>query len=137
MAKTKSETEVQETAAATKRIFTAKKAVTLPTLSLKEQGTIAHIRFDSAFFEGKKLANAKEDEKPATLANVRDWDDDDTPEKQLVAPSVLISTLKDNYPDDSYVGMSFEIENLGKKSSKVAGRGAYNTFRIVEIEVSE
>lgn len=128
---------------ATMPAFKTVKKVTLPLLSLKN-GDIALVRFDTAAKLGKELkgdkaADGKAKKEPAHLAQVTDLTTGE--EMQMIVPAVLRSTLEEEYPAPSadkphaYVGKSFQITHLGKK---VGGKneGGYNTFKIVEIELT-
>lgn len=114
------------------------RSVTLPTLSLKDKGTLVHVLFESAFREGKQMAeqvDAKgkkiEQKAPAHVANIINLDTGE--EMQIVGSKVLRGTLEEEYPEEGYVGRCFEIENLGKHAGGRATEG-YNIFRIVEVE---
>lgn len=114
------------------------RSVTLPTLSMKDAGTLVHILFMSAFVLGRKMEQDKkagEDEKqPAHVANIINLDTGE--EMQIVGSKVLRGTLEEEYPESSYVGKCFEIENLGKHKGGKSAEG-YNTFRIIEVEKPE
>lgn len=112
--------------------FKKVKAVTLALVSLKSSGDMVHVRFDSAFAIGKKLKGDDTKKEPAHLAMVTDLDTGE--EKQMIGPTVLRSTLEEEYPNASYVKKCFEIENLGKKAGKGQSAEGYNMFRIVEVE---
>lgn len=108
------------------------KAVTLALISLKNSGDLVHVRFDSPFVMGKKLKGDDSKKEPAHLAQVTDLDTGE--EKQMIGPSVLRSTLEEEYPNTAYVGKFFEIENLGKKAGRGQSAEGYNLFRIVEVK---
>lgn len=108
------------------------KAVTLALISLKNAGDLVHVRFDTPFVMGKKLKGDDSKKEPAHLAQVTDLDTGE--EKQMIGPSVLRSTLEEEYPDAKYVGKFFEIENLGKKAGRGQSVEGYNLFRIVEVK---
>lgn len=53
---------------------------------------------------------------------------------QIVANKLLVGTLREGYPNDSYVGRKFAITKaLAKKKGKGAGDGYY-PFQVNEIE---
>lgn len=124
---------------ATVPAFTVKKKVTLPLLSMKPLD-IVHVRFDSAAKLGKKLKGDDSKKEPAHLSMVTDLTTGE--EMQMIMPAVLRSTLEEEYPRPSqeaeyaYVGKCFQITSLGKKQGKTAGTEGYNTFKIVEIELT-
>lgn len=108
------------------------KAVTLALVSLKSAGDLVHVRFDSPFAMGKKLKGDDSKKEAAHLAMVTDLDTGE--EKQMIGPTVLRSTLEEEYPNGGYVTKCFEIENLGKKAGKGQSAEGYNMFRIVEVK---
>lgn len=56
-------------------------------------------------------------------------------ECQIVANKLLVGALRDNYPNDSYVGRAFKFtKSLEKKKGK---KGEYFTFNVEEIENPE
>lgn len=126
------ETQVEENAAvaapATKLKFTVKKRVTLPLIKPKLDVPV-FIKINEPVFVGKKLeSGASKDMEAATLANVTDLETGE--EAQIIVPSVLAGIFKDEYADDAYVGLSFQLT----KHPKVSGK-RYHNFTVVEIEV--
>lgn len=105
-----------------------KKLVTVPVLTLKDN-TPRQLRFDDQMFVGKQMKETdpeKKKKEPATLVNVTDIE---TGEKhQLIVNAVLHSILDEEYPNNSYVGKTFEIERLPKREGK-----AYNGFKVFEL----
>lgn len=110
--------------------FKATKHVTLPTLSLKDAGTIVHLRFESPIRQGKNI-NPDDPKEPAHVATVLNLDTGEL--QQIVLAKQLRGTLEEEYPNDGYVGRIFELENLGKKKGGKSAEG-YNVFKITEGE---
>lgn len=108
-----------------------KKLVTIPVLKLLPD-TPVFVQVTGAIYQGKELKKGGEENlKPADLMNVKDLTTGE--DMQIVCGEVLKSTLRDEYPNDSYVGKAFRIIK-GKKKDKEGGRG-YFTYSIAEIEL--
>lgn len=108
-----------------------KRQVTLPILKLMPD-TPVYVRIDGAIFEGKQLKRGdQENMKPADLMNVTDLVTGES--MQIVCGEVLKSTLREEYPNDGYVGKAFRITK-GKRKDKEGGRG-YFTYAIAELEL--
>lgn len=114
--------------------FKTVKALTLPTLSLKDPGTVAVLRFESPIRQGKNL-NPEDTKEPAHVANVlllEDCGDRAAGEVcQIVLAKQLRGTLEEEHPNDGYVGKIFRLENMGKKKGGKSAEG-YNVFKILE-----
>lgn len=108
--------------------FVGTKHVTLPTLSLKDEGTIVTLRFESPIRQGKNI-NPADEKEAAHVANVLNLDDGAL--YQIVLAKQLRGTLEEEYPNDGYVGKIFRLENTGKKKGGKSAEG-YNVFKITE-----
>ena len=117
--------------------FSTERRVTMPSLSLKDEGIMYLLKFEDAFREstvqGKALLDAKgkptgEFEKPATVCGVTDVQTGEV--FTLLGPTVVIKNLDEHYPGGEYVGKIFAITNRGK--SKSGQR--YVNFDIAEVE---
>lgn len=111
--------------------FKVKRNLTLPTLSLKAN-EVCFVRFDEKIYIGKK-AEPKDKEaakEPPHLVNVTDLETGE--QKTLILNTVLVSTINEAYPNDSYVGLAFRIEKLEKKAGK-----DYHTFKVQEVEAPQ
>lgn len=119
-------------------MFKKKKVVTVPVLKLMP-GAPAYVRIDSPMEISKQIENKgkgtetdasgakKKKMEPATIAHVTDLIA--KCEAIIILGTVLQGVLDEKYPDQSYVGKSFEIINKGKMGDKT-----YNTYSVVEIE---
>lgn len=121
----------QELAVASKPVFNFKviKNVTLPLVKMEEDYPI-YVKITSAMFVGKEV---KGDGKtatmePAVLAHVVNLENGEA--AQIIISAVIKENLKDNYPEDSYVGKQFEFIKHAKRVGK-----RYNDYSITEIEV--
>ena len=117
--------------------YTKKKLLTRPVISMKSEGAECFIKIQSPFHEGKMREDDKAgDDKRKKSTLVLDVVNLETGEEaQLVAATMLVSTLTEEYPDDSYVGLCFHLVNTGKKEG--AGGQRYNKMLIEEIEPSD
>lgn len=107
------------------------RVVTMPSLVMKNANEprmlmiVSEMRVSNV--KGKKLPDGTY-EKPATVCDVGDIE---TGEQMIfLVPAVVAKNLDDVYPDGAYVGKTFYIENLGKRSASQR----YNDFKIVELE---
>jgi len=110
--------------------FKIARRVTLPLSKWKNE-VPKYLRIESPIFEGKEIGQPKEGEvekKPAWLFNAVDLESGET--VQVIAASVLKSTLTEEYPDNGYVGKMFELTQHRDTAKK------YNTFSITEIEAA-
>lgn len=90
-----------------------KRVITVPSLVLKMVGTAHTLQFTSPIVASTVVIKGKEDEKPARIADVINHEDDK--HYKLLVPTVVESNLDKEYPNHSYVGLSFYIQNLGKR----------------------
>ena len=118
--------------------FTRKKAVSVPNLQIPDEETV-FIRIDEPFFTGPdidiKTGEVKKDDngkdKEITIGKVIDLTEEDTMRqtKQLVFGTVLVSQLQREFPEDGYVGKSFEITKHHPKGKR------YRTYEVYELDV--
>lgn len=109
------------------------KILTLPLLKLVE-GTPVYVKFTGKTFVGKKIAEetGKVAKEPPIMANVINLATGEL--VQIMLGSVLQGILKDEYPDDSYVGKGFVIQLTEKKRGRNGGN--YNTYKVAELDLS-
>lgn len=126
----KSTTEAVKTTSATTTSsapkFTIKKEVTLPIRKLTIDEP-AYLKVTSKIVQGKKI---KDEEEAAHIMNVIDLETGAS--GQVVVPSVLMGIFEDNYENQTYVGVCFQIIKGRKPSGK-----RYHTFTVCEVEVGE
>jgi len=108
-----------------------KKLLTRPVFKWTVGKTL-HCRIESAMHVGKEIKsrNATETDKkkePATLCNVTDLSSGEL--GQFIANTVIKSTLDENYPNDTYVGLCFSITKQARQEGK-----QYDKFSIEEID---
>jgi hypothetical protein len=114
--------------------FRRKKLLTRPTLKFV-LGQPIYVKIEGPMFIGRDIktrgpaAEGKKKE-PATVLNVIDLTTGE--EAQIVCATIVKSTLSEEYPNDAYVGKSFELTKMAKEEGK-----DYNKYRIVEIEDAE
>lgn len=106
-----------------------KKILTLPVFSLKEVNTVIAVKILEPMYVGQPQKDAKEGDKPADLCHVINLDTGEM--GQIIIPAMVKSKFEE-YPDNGYVGLCFELENLGKVEGK--GGRRYNDFRVLEVE---
>lgn len=106
--------------------FKVVKHVTMPTFKLANDIPL-FVTIDDKIFTGKKL-KGEDKKEPAKIVNVTNLTTGEV--GQIVLGTVLLSNLMETYPNDGYVGKSFQIT----KHSKVAGK-EYNNYTILEIEI--
>lgn len=125
---------IADNSAAAKFVPKIAKILTLPLLKLKE-GESVYIKFTAPTFIGKQIA-AQEGEKvskePPVMANVIDLPTGEL--VQIMLGSVLQGILRDEYPDDAYVGKGFQIMLTEKKRGRNGGN--YNTYKVAELNLS-
>lgn len=125
---TKSKAKVASNNEETELQFKVVRKVTLPVLKISINKPY-FVKIDDKIFQGKKLDNDKKDNKePAFLVNVTDLKSGE--QGQIVLNKVLKETLLEEYPDESYVGLCFQIVKKPKDMGK-----DYHTFSLVEIEL--
>lgn len=113
--------------------FKVKKHVTLPLLVVNDE-VPSYVKITGAIFQAKELegSRARKNEngqvqQPPHLFHAINLETGEM--VQAIANDVLKSTLEDTYPDESYVGKSFEYV----RHAMVKGK-KYKTFSITEIE---
>ena len=113
-----------------------KKIVTVPSLAIKEPGQREILRFDSTIriskvVDKEKKADGTPKREPAMIADVTRMD---TGEQFIfIVPAVVKENLLRDYENDSFVGRTFLIQNLGKRTPTQR----YNDFGIAELEAEE
>lgn len=105
-----------------------KRMLTVPSLVLKDVGQSATLRFDSPIRESK-VVDTKTKRDPARIADVTNMETGE--QNILIVNSVVESNLQRDYPNDGYAGLTFFIQNLGKRTESQR----YNDFGIAEVEV--
>ena len=107
------------------------KHVTMPTLKLVPD-VPAYVKITAKIFEGKapKKKEGEDQKKAPMIFNVINLETGEV--CQLVAGTVVLNEINDNYPKDAYVNKCFMIIK-GKKKDSGGGRG-YFTYEIAEIE---
>lgn len=119
-------TETAPTEAVTRREFRRVKAVTRPVLKLVENYSV-FVQVEDAIYLGEKVDEKKD---PAHLMHVINLE---TGEQMLiVAPKGVVDGLTKNYPDNAYVGKTFEICVRALKKS--AGGNNFRPVDLFEIE---
>ena len=111
-------------------IFKKKKTITVPVLKLNVDQP-AYVRVESPMEVSKQVSGVKvggQPMEPATIMFCTNLDNDS--ECLLIVNTMLQRVFKETYPDQSYVGLCFEITSHGKRGDK-----KYNVFSVVEIEV--
>ena len=114
--------------------FTKKRAVTLELLKPQIDKPV-YVKFTCPIYQAKETRSEDQIKKdagqnePPMLANIVNLENNK--EQQIIIPSVLESELTDAYPEDAYVGLSFELVKFKKKEGK-----RYHPFSIIEIEAS-
>lgn len=117
----------------------ARKSVTLPAIKL-EEGKPTVLRVTSAIRTGKVLKDRKDKDgnvmKPANVMDVTLINADGTDGMQgvVVCGKAIEETLHGQYPNDSYVGKTFEFTVGGKKD--LAGGRTFRPVSIVELVAS-
>lgn len=107
-----------------------KRVITVPTLVMKKEGEGRFLKFNEAMHISKvpgKIGADGKQEKPATVALVTDVESGE--QLNYMIPAVVIANLNEEYKKDSYVGLTFAIQNVGKREGK-----RYVDFKIAEVE---
>lgn len=116
--------------------FRVKRQVILPSLSLKENEPrtlkiMDAMRVSTVKAETGKPRKGADGEtlpqKPATVCPVTDVTTGE--QFTLIVPAVMEGNLKENYPGDSYVGLTFFVMKKPKRPGK-----RYFDFEISEVE---
>lgn len=102
------------------------KKVTLPLLKQADDHDY-YIVVSSPIFQGKEVVQKKGETEMSAANLMRVIDLTDGEEKEMIANTVLVSTLTEEYGDD-YVNRAFKI-----RRSKVEGK-RYKSYSVVEIE---
>ena len=124
-----------------KPTFKRLEAVTVPTFSISDDGTPAYIRFIDKIetkpnidINTGKVKVDPDTMKELEISVVRIVDltvevNDENPiaPMETVLGVILVNDLHDKYPDDSYVGMSFEIRKTVIKGKRAK---AYQVWKI-------
>lgn len=111
--------------------FKLKKILTLPSLNIKTPGEERILRFDEPLHESKVPGKLRADgtrDAPATVAAVTDMQTG--AQMMYLSSAVVLKNIRESFPDDSYVGETFLIKNLGRR---VAGQ-SYADFGIAHLE---
>ena len=94
-------------------------------------GSTVYVKVTEKMAKAKPIKNGKDAKKePPTLLPVVNLETGDA--QVIIAGSVLVDLLNDEYPKDAYVGRGFMIAVLEKKGS---GERTYNTYNVAEIEL--
>lgn len=116
--------------------FKIVKNVTLPLLKMKAGLDPYFLRFESAMALGRAIKDAGKDSagktkqmEPPFLAHVVELSTGE--EMQIICPAVMRSTLDEEYPDNAYVGKSFQVT-----ISSIEGK-KYNMVTLAEIEMDD
>jgi hypothetical protein len=109
--------------------FKVLKNVTLPLIKL-EIDTPEYVKLTGTMFVGKEVKGTGDKAKmePAVLCHCVNLQTGEN--AQIIVNAVVKENLNDNYPENSYVGKSFELIKHDKREGK-----RYNDFSITEIEV--
>lgn len=112
--------------------FKVKKHVTLPLLKILDDVPV-YIRVESAIEKAKEIAATRTrsdaaPKQPPELIHVIDLETGE--HAQIIANAVLASTFRDEYPDNGYIGKSFQVIRHKMREGK-----NYATFSVTEIEV--
>ena len=123
-------TETQ-TAVEVKPAFNFKKTklITIPLLKL-ELDVPVYVKLTGEMFVGKEVKGTGEKAKmePAILCHCINLENGE--QMQLIINAVVKANLIEAYPENGYVGKSFELIKHTKREGK-----QYNDFSIAEIEV--
>lgn len=126
MAKNESQTQTEEQKKVVVPSFNFKvtKIVTVPLLKPSIDVPF-YVTITGAIFLGKQVDDKMEQ---AHLVNVTNLETSES--QQIIVPAVLLSLLTEEYPDNSYIGKSFQLI----KHAKPSGKG-YHPFTMNEIEI--
>lgn len=104
--------------------------VTRPVLQLPV-GVQRGVVIDKPIYEGKEITGTGTvSKKRAMIADCTNLEDGTV--CQIVVPAVLEANLREQYPDDGYVGRAFIILNKGMREGK-----KYNDILIAEVRPKE
>lgn len=114
------------------------KQVSTNLLKLRS-GMTAFVTITGKMEKAKALKNQKAGEdkakEPPTLIPVTNLETGEV--QSIIAGSVLVDLLNDEYPKDTYVGKSFQISIKEKKAAQGGGGRSYNTYDVVEIAIEK
>lgn len=125
MAKTTVNTETGEI----KFTPVVKKILNFPLLSQKKVDQPIYITILTAIKNEERVNEKGEKEKYASVI-VMDLESESL--AVVLLSTVQVSLLAENYGDDAYIGLSFEIINKGKREGK-----KYNDVSLTEIETPD
>lgn len=114
--------------------FTKKRNLTLPVLKQVDEKPF-NVKITSAMVQSKAIQQQEGKQKmdPATICQVVNLDSGE--EQTLICNSVLASTLNEHYPDNSYVGLCFEVIRHAKPvDAEGKPTKRYHTYSIAELE---
>lgn len=108
-----------------------KRRITLPSLAIKTPGQGRALVIMDAMRVSKVKDKSEQKREPATICTVGDMQTGEM--FTFIVPAVIKGNLDENYPDDSYVGKAFWIQNKGKRTESQR----YNDFELSEVEAPE
>lgn len=108
----------------------AVRRVTMPSLALKNPGDEKILCIADAMRVSAVKDKSEQKREPATICSVGDVLTGEM--YTYIVPAVVKSNLLRDYPDDSYVGKSFHIKNMGRRNENQR----YNDFSIIEVDPS-
>ena len=112
-------------------VFKKVKSITVPVIKLSADKPV-YLRFESAMEQSKQIVTKKvgsQPMEPAVIMHCLNHENDS--ECILIVGKMLQSVINESFPDNAYVGKSFEIVNHGQRGDK-----KYNAYSVNEIEVS-
>jgi len=145
MAKKPEKSEVRSVVAPSLKVSTIggktykRKSVTLPAIKL-EEGKPVVLRVLSAIKQGRVMKDRKDKDgnqmKPAQIMDVvlLNEDGSDGLEGVIVCGKSIEDTLRSEYPNDTYVGRTFEFTANAKRD--LAGGHTFRPVSIVELEAA-
>lgn len=107
-----------------------KRRITLPSLSMKKKGDIRYLTIADPMRVSKVVDKPTADGKvkePATICTVGDVLTGEV--YTWIVPAVCKKNILDDYPDESYVGKCFMVENMGKRTDGQR----YHDFSLAEV----
>lgn len=110
--------------------FKRVRTITRTVLRLTENETV-YFTIEGPIYLGESSASQKRE--PPSLIDVIDLETGEA--GIVVAPLLLREHLNEGYPDNSYVGKSFEVTALSIKKSE-SGTTGYRQLQIYEIEAA-
>ena len=128
MSEAKKATTAKTETAAPAFKFKRTKVVTMPLLKPVLDQPF-YVKMTGEIFLGKEIkAGEGAKMEPAHLVNCVNLETGEL--CQIIVPAVLLSIVNEEYPENSYVGKSFEIVKMAKGGGK-----RYHPFKVAEIEV--